>query len=224
MNSITRNSNNGDYYTIPVARSYNNRNWERVAGPYAQSLSISNCCKLVIPNLSDDDGKFLLMSFTHQINEREQVSRFFQQTTFGPDLDMINSWNYNTNIDQEMGSWVKAQMDETQTPITSHRAFYRERVDYSTIRQNAEKFRRPRHPCAKYARWREYSFGTSDMRSMVEVSRWNNQFLFSVDGVPRTVMNSFQDDVTGENLALGTYMLGECLYLCLYRFSLLQSY
>ena len=110
MNAITRQSGNSDYDIIPVARSYNSRNWERVAGPYAQDLSITGCCTLVLPsilsNLEEGEGtKFLLMSFTHSLTNQEIVSRFYQQTTFGPTMDMITSWNYNTNMDLQKNRW-----------------------------------------------------------------------------------------------------------------------
>ena len=75
------------------------------------------------------------MSFTHQPSNQEEVSRFFQQTTFGPKLSMINSWNYGNNLQQEMSKWVKAQTDESVTPPTSHRAYFRERADIQMQRE-----------------------------------------------------------------------------------------
>ena len=206
LNNIRRNSNNEDYYIVPVARSYNNRNWERVAGPYAQDLSISSCCSLNIPNLPKlPTGKFVLMSFSHQPSNREKVSRFFQQTTFGPTLDLINSWNYNNGLNREMGKWVKTQMDESQTPPTSHRAYFRERVDFQMKNQSSHRYRRPRHPCAKYARWREYSFTSDDYDKGIKVTRRNGQFLISIDGRPRTLRSTWKNEDTGENIGTGTF-------------------
>jgi hypothetical protein len=209
MNKIERSSSNDDYYIVPVARSYNSNNWERVAGPYATELSISNCCSLSIPNLSSvsssDNGKFILMSFSHSASNKEEVSRFFQQTTFGPDMNMINSWNYGGVMTREMGKWLKSQMDKDETPITSHRAFFRQRANFPLPNALAMQFRRPRHPCARYARWREYSFTPDEYLTLLNVSRWNGQYLLRVDGVPRTVVSTWKEEEEGQNLPLGDF-------------------
>ena len=206
INSIEKNSQTDDFYIVPVARSYNNRKWERVAGPYAQDLTVSTCCDLDIPNLPDlDDGRFVLISFSNTATDKEEVSRFFQQTTFGPDLDMINEWDYSNDMTQEMSKWLKSQMDESETPMTSHRAFFRERVDFHLYDAEAIQYLRPAHPCAKYARWREYSFIQNDYYSTLVVSRWSGKYLLTVDGVPRTVMDTWRDEDSGNNLRLGTW-------------------
>jgi hypothetical protein len=213
MNNINRNSNTDDFYMTPVACSYNKRNWEAVAGPYAQNLSINNCCTLVIPNLSDQssaNAKFVLMTFSHSTTDREEVSRFFQSTTFGPNLNMINSWNYNNDMKSEMNKWVKTQMNEKQTPLTSHRAYFRQRANFDMERQNANRIHRPFHPCAKNARWREYSFLTSDTGLTVAVTNWNGKYLISVDGYPRTVTDkSLWIDMYG-NVTPGTRTFSFC--------------
>jgi len=206
MNDIQRNSSNEDYYIVPVARSYNNKKWEKVSGPYVQDLSISNCCNLNIPNLPDlpTNGKFLLMSFSHSATDKEKVARFFHQTTFGPTLDMINSWNYNNGLEKEMGNWLKTQMDEDQTPTTSHRAFFRERLDFPLHNANANRYRRPRHPCDQYSRWRDYSFVAEDYDDEIVVSNWNGKYLIKVGGEPRTVVSSWKDE-DNQNLRLGSW-------------------
>jgi hypothetical protein len=231
MNTIERNSKNEDYYIVPVARSYNNNNWERVAGPYAQDLSISNCCSLAIPKLPNlaSEGKLILMSYTHSVSNKEEVSRFLQQTTFGPTLDMINGWNYGMDMTSGMGSWLKSQMDENQTPITSHRAYFRERANFPMLNSFASAFGRPRHPCAKYARWRQYAFTAADYQSQVSVTRWNGQFILSIDGNPRTVVSNWKD-AEGNDLDVDIYefckfqsFLVEYEYLYFYKALIIRS-
>ena len=222
LSNIRRSSINEDYYMVPVARSYNNGNWERVAGPYAQDLSITNCCDLVIPRLPNlATGKFILISFDHGVSSQEEVSRFFQQTTFGPNLSMINSWNYGNAMDREMGKWLSSQMDESQTPVTSHRAFFRERVDAAMSHQSADVFKRPRNPCAKHARWAEYSFTDDDYGFSISATDWNGQVLISVGWVdetlyPRTVMSysDWMDVYDQVTLPVGP---GIVLQFCTYR-------
>ena len=90
MNTISRDSKSSDFSLVPVARSYTNFNWERVAGPYAHDLEIINCfsgsCSLDVPHLSDVEGtsKFVLMSLSHSLTSQEEVSRFFQMGSFLP--------------------------------------------------------------------------------------------------------------------------------------------
>ena len=215
MDNIQRSSSNEDFYIVPVARSYNNNNWERVAGPYAQELSVNGCCNVVIPNLPNlrENSKFLLMSFSHSVTNKQEVSRFFQQTTFGPNLDLINSWNYNNDMMKEVGKWLEIQLDTNQTPITSHRAFFRERADFPMMFESADPFKRPYHPCDKYSRWREYSFVSLDYSEIysreIVVSSWNGQRLITVDGIPRTVVDALTEEGTGQTLPAGTYGLSE---------------
>ena len=235
-NTITRNSSNDDYNIIPVARSYNNRNWEKVAGPYAQDLTITGCCTIRIPNLylndDQDDGKLLLLSFSHELTTEQEVSRFFHQTTFGPTLDMINSWNYASSssangMQIEMANWLSDQMNASVTNPTYHRAYFRERVDFSMALENLlanlqSNNIRPRHPCEKDARWRPFSFTMDDHESESEltVSNWNGQKLLSVNGIPRTVVSAFRDR-DGANIRTGTYeicKLEMLSYLDLYMF------
>jgi hypothetical protein len=214
MNSITRESSNDDFDIVPVARSFNNQNWERVAGPYAQDLRINNCCSVAIPNLPNldgDNGKFVLLSFSNELSSEEIVSRFLQQTTFGPTLEMINSWNYNQgSMEQQMGKWLSNQMNTNLTPPTYHREYFRERTDFSTWNEAQNYFYRPRHPCEKYARWREFAFTTEDYAETpnLEVTRWNGKFLLKVDDVPRTVMNTWKDS-DEENIGTGLFYFCE---------------
>jgi hypothetical protein len=214
MDGITRNSKNDDFDIVPVARSYENRDWERVAGPYAQDLKVTDCCSLAIPRINsnlNDNGRFLLLSFSHQLDNKQEVSRFLQQTTFGPTMDMINKWNFDNNLQYEMADWIKDQMNENVTPSTSHRAYFRERLDHSSFRESIiSKERndktRPRHPCKKYARWREFAFTNDDNEFQLTVANWNGQILLSIDGIPRTVVSSFQDR-DGGSIGTGDYWI-----------------
>ena len=135
LSTLSSTSSLSDFNMVPVSRSYDGKNWQRVAGAYAQDLNIacsSGQCSLAIPTLPHlEVGKFVLMPFENSLetNDRASVSRFFQRTTFGPTLAMINSWNYSVDLLFEMSSWVKDQVDEAISPITSHREFFRKRLN-----------------------------------------------------------------------------------------------
>jgi hypothetical protein len=225
MESITRTSKNNDFDIVPVARSYNGGDWERVAGPFAQELSITNCCTIDVPTNvyssdDNDNGRFLLMSFNHELSsDKEVVSRFLQQTTFGPTMDLINSWNYSNSMDNEMFNWVKNQMDPSITAPTYHRSYFRQRTDFSLFREsillrlpNQILFynARPRHPCSRYSRWRRFSFTLDDFigDSVLTVSNWFiGRKLLSVNGVARTVVSSPFQDEDGNSIPNGSYYL-----------------
>ncbi len=211
LDNLSRTSNLTDYNIVPVARSYAGYEWERVAGPYAQSLH-TNCfnggiCDLDIPLLPNlvADGKFYLMSFTHSLPERAIVSRFLQQTTFGPTLGMINSWEYATNTLDAMASWVDTQI---QISPTYHREYFRARADGP--RNAGEKLSLKsygvRHPCSKDSTWTRVAFREEEYGSIyiTATERSDGTMLLSVDGVPRTVVDTWQS-IHGENLGTGTF-------------------
>ena len=222
MDSISRSSSNTDFNIVPVARSYANYDWERAAGPYAQDLAISSCstivCTLDIPLLSslDESGKFLLMSFTHSLSsDQERVSRFFQQTTFGPTRDLINAWSYGAgSLDSEMTSWLSKQMNEDETAMTSHRAYFRKNLDRSVHYQGGavdnslpfNDFHRSRHPCEQYSRWREYSFTADDYGYPLTAVHYSGGYLLSVNNIPRTIVSTHEWKTNyGHNIGSGTF-------------------
>ena len=215
LNNVSRSSNLADYNIVPVARSYAGYEWEKVAGPYAQDLTVacsSNSCNVNIPSLPNlDEGKFFLMSFEFNLSDRETVSRFFLQATFGPTLAMINSWNYGTSTLNSMTSWVQNQI--LSTDPTYHREYFRERVDgplgvsKSDEDRDHERSRRTHHPCDKSATWLRYSFRFEDSLKELVVSQVSSGLLLSIDGVPRTVVSRWQRYDNNQNLGTGTYAL-----------------
>jgi hypothetical protein len=114
-----------------VARSYSNNNWERVAGPYAQSLSVScsgSNCDLNLPSVNGlDNGKFYLMAFSHSLNTRQRNARFLEQVTFGAT---------NANLNSFSGSYANYIKNQMNISPTLHRAYFRERVEGTGLEAN----------------------------------------------------------------------------------------
>lgn len=220
LNNISVNSGIEDYNIVPIARSYDNGVWKRAAGPYAQKLVISSCssaCDLNIPILSNlDAGRFIMMPFEHSISDEAKVSRFFQQTSFGPTMAMINSWNYGRNLFNEMASWVKNQMNKNTTPLTSHREYFRKRVEGALEREeemsqygDEKQMFKVRSPCKAGSRWTQYAFAIDDYGEELTVTKRNDgSWLVEVMGVPRTVMSTWKDS-EGSNIGAGTFIFGE---------------
>ena len=58
LEDFDKDSGLADYNIAPVSRSYDGKDWQRVAGPYSQSLTVdcpssSSVCEILIPGLSD---------------------------------------------------------------------------------------------------------------------------------------------------------------------------
>ena len=223
MNSvtITRSTISADYNIIPVARSYNNNDWERVAGPYDSKLQISGCCSLTIPTnvhgMTNDSSKFqlLLMSFSTSLTSKEEVSRFFQQATFGPTKHMIDSWNYSQDLQSGMKDWVSSQMNETKTPITSHREYFRQRMDGQAFFQARSRYYGPKFPCDEFSRWRDYTFDRNDWGKIFYVSGAGGGLLLISEYVnnqykPRTVVSEWKWDYNDSDLGLGFFTFCKC--------------
>ena len=202
LDSFSVTSDSSDFTLTPIARFYGAQSdgWENVAGPYSQTAKIrcswSNRCKLNVPLMPDiPPGKFVLMSFEHSLkNFDETLSRFFTQTTFGPTKSMISDWSYS-NDTEGMAQWTKDQMNSAVTPLTSHRAYFRERADWSMKSESSGPGAYvPQHPCNKYSRWRDYAFTGDDYGKAFTVSELESgKLLIVVDNEPRTVVASFTD-------------------------------
>jgi hypothetical protein len=212
LDHFSRSSLFKDYHIVAVARSYAGYDWERVEGPYVQSLNSTcqeNTCILDIPVLANlEYGKFYLMSFAHSLPDKAVVSRFFQQTTFGPTLEMINSWDYGVaNIQSTMASWIKSQM---MSAPTYHREYFRSRMDgpRRQVGDYTSKNVSPFHPCGKGSSWTRMAFREEDYYSSIQSTvRSDGSVLLSVDGVPRTVVQSWKNHFKGTNLGSDTFYL-----------------
>jgi hypothetical protein len=68
---------------------------------------------------------------------------------------------------------------------------------------------RPRNPCQVNSRWKKHSFFEADYQANIVVTMNNStSYLFSINGIPRTVVGSFQgkfSNGTVANLPAGNY-------------------
>jgi hypothetical protein len=217
INQLSFTSRNEDFTLVPIARSYAASKWEMAAGRYTQEKQFkvrNKCpqkkCKLTIPILPNaKKGRFVLMSFRHSSSETEQLSRFLSQATFGPTKKILNNlqgWDFSGGFNSGLAKWTKDQMNLNKTPMTSHREFYRTRHD-SGMGQQVVVYSNltPQHPCDRYSRWAKYAFSGDDVNREFYVTTYGDRYLVTVEGIPRTIMNTWQDD-KDENLALGRWL------------------
>ena len=111
---------------------------------------------------------------------------------------MINAWTYSGTMLNRMAAWMKTQMNLTPT---YHREYFRKRVDGSLYEEydnyyedKNEQNLKTRSPCAQGSRWYEFAF-TSDDYAFGEftVERANGAYLVTMNGVPRTVLDEWQE-------------------------------
>ncbi len=139
-----------------VARNYG-YNWQNTF-PNTETLGNVNV------GLSDyqyyekslDNEKVFFRLSTNSVSSLSDshiISRFLQQATFGPTVDDINNiQNINSNISTipsnaallnqpytAFKNWISNQVDTSITPISSHRAYFRERSNPQYVNQNSSK-------------------------------------------------------------------------------------
>lgn len=205
VNNVSRYADLSDYNVVPVARSYSNNNWERVAGPYSQSLSVScpgSNCDLNVPSISGlDNGKFYLMAFSHSLTTRQRNARFLEQVTFGATTSKLNSFS---------GSYANYIKNQMNISPTLHRAYFRERVEGTGLEANDENrleigpSSRITGPCDSGSKWTRFAFTSEDWGGSFSASIRNGQWLLSVNDVPRTIVDNWVD-MDGNALSSGSW-------------------
>jgi len=187
---------------VPLARSYLQQDWDPTAGPYAASSIVTSCdstrCTLGIPSLAGTDPTaiFVLTTYDYSSDAQSQVARFLEQATFGPTLDDITGFNYDGDLLTNMAWWVQSQMDPWSVSPTYHREFFRARVDAGMWEDRITQTEKPRHPCRPSARWRRHAFTYSDRQEYINVTTLpdDGRLLISINGMPRTIVDSIQVD------------------------------
>ena len=173
----TDSSSGEDNQIIPVARSYNGREWESAAGEKASSIfaspgslvcsDVTSKCTISLP-APGANARFVLTSYGRSVSQRNEVARFLDQNTFGvttDDLDVLDVADWTSNPALRRANYVKDQMDTTKTAMTSHREYWRARANPKVT--HSSQVGRTDHPCDPDSRWRKYSFNRHDRRNMI---------------------------------------------------------
>ena len=131
--TLTKYSTSSEGYVVhtPIARSYNGKDWEQAAGEYADSLfdgeilCYDNGCQINLPEL-ESGSNYILSSFSYTLSDRDMYARFLETATFGITEEQLDTFeSTSNNVESNIISWVHNQMNETNTPMTSHRKFWR---------------------------------------------------------------------------------------------------
>ena len=117
---------------VPVARSYDGKSWEPSTGEIATRLlhgvnfgNYSIGTQLNLPELPAGE-KYFLTSYSYNTNEQDKVARLFESATFGTMAKDLSAWDKGEVTTSSVSEWIKDQIDK---PMTSHREFFRRRVN-----------------------------------------------------------------------------------------------
>ena len=119
---------------------------------------------------------------------------------------MIDNWAYS----QDANGMAQFLKDQIQLPLTSLRAEFRKGADFS-MKYNSITTAgvTPQHPCQQYSRWRTYAFTSAgDFGKPIKVINFSGKLLVSVDGMPRTIVQTFRSTDSSLN-GRGDYDIGK---------------
>lgn len=182
---------------LPFARRYENHHWEVMAGPLADYLSIKcdrlyhrqTYCSTVLVNrnfANVDLSIYMIQVETvpaPPYSRWDKRSRLLEQGSFGP----TNNELYRMPASPAL--WVRRQMHK-DTGSTSHRQFYRERVNspFGHPTQQGVVTR----PCDAHTHYRRYAISNKDSSrttgNLLEIKTSGRNKVLSVDGELRTVL------------------------------------
>jgi len=149
LSEVTVDGEGAESFVIPIARSYDDNEWEKEPGRIVEDTMYDhnwNCyfgaCEIDLPDLGLDkryklcSGEAPLRYTDPSLNaDSNVVARFLEQATFGAtqaDIDSINGAAGSRRrlaVEDNINSWIIDQMDETVTPPTSHREYWRARAN-----------------------------------------------------------------------------------------------
>ncbi len=221
----TDNSDGGKEYFAPVARSYDGFDWNRVAGPYSESLEITcmangnSYCHIQVPKVNDNTDivtTFRLMKYERTLPIKDEVARFFEQSTFGTRLEDINTAvtsideTYNGDSMNYFSSWLHEQI--YTVPPTFHRPLWR-----NNIKSKADGPRREgitTHPCDPGSRWRSRAFAKNDVGKRMTIGQVSNgKHSLSINGQIRTMVNGI--DFVNPDISLDRLDLPASFEICI---------
>lgn len=117
---------------VPIARSYDGRDWEATAGPLSDTLTSSlscsedNVCTFVgLSAPKYDTQSYVLTSYHHTgFGQEAEAARFLEQATFGPTRSTIDDLvTSSLSQEEKYKMWVRNQVENV--PMSSHREMYR---------------------------------------------------------------------------------------------------
>lgn len=111
---------------------------------------------------------YYLTSYESSLSDRDRIARFLERTTYGPtrsDLDNFQQRLDNTegkSLPLAQAQWVQEQMNAEDVGISSHREYWRKRLNPRAIESYYMGEVGP-EPCEVNSRWRKFAFTRDDV-------------------------------------------------------------
>ncbi|KAL7569362.1 hypothetical protein ACA910_010449 [Epithemia clementina (nom. ined.)] len=214
---------------IPVARSYDAGEWHQYAGDFSGMVVSCGETACMFDLTAPAEGSKYMLGATngYVLSNEENAARFFESTTFGMPLSDITSLAGKLAFSGEsaLATWINTQMDESKTPVSSLRQFYRKHVNgklqlrsitYSALSHVLIKLCHPTiipgifegtsnlgevtKPCEKLTTYRRYAFSIKDYDKYVNISSLNGGKKIEIDGRLVTVVNGTVTAADGTTL------------------------
>eukprot|EP00586_Coscinodiscus_wailesii_P011040 CAMPEP_0172493050 /NCGR_PEP_ID=MMETSP1066-20121228/24373_1 /TAXON_ID=671091 /ORGANISM="Coscinodiscus wailesii, Strain CCMP2513" /LENGTH=895 /DNA_ID=CAMNT_0013263005 /DNA_START=387 /DNA_END=3071 /DNA_ORIENTATION=+ len=206
----------------PVGRSYDGADWEISAGPFAQSLSAPICSESVcifvgLPEPDSANESYVLTSYHHDgFGIEAEAARFLEQATFGPTRSTID--NLVASGENKYTTWVKNQIETV--PMSSHREYYRRRVNPRMEYPFAHGAPGPKTACDRLSHWRMFALSDRDgwrssqskRTKYLHIELKNGRYVWYVEGMARTATDYLPDLVTEKGIVKEKFELYPILY------------
>ena len=146
-------------YYIPVGRSYDGNNWERVAGKHSElSYDCSandGTCSVTLPEVST--SKYYMAAYKYELTGKQSWIRFMEKAAFGATpqaiIDQANQFDVS-----DMATYIETQLALTPT---SHREYFRKRLNPRSLEVYKYGTTGP-HACDSGSYWRNFAFTRKD--------------------------------------------------------------
>jgi len=218
---------------MPIARSYDQNQWEVAPGTFASSVFLNNdiwcydngCQMDLTPSISKrqqsimpqafsmmsrSESKYYLTSYEHSLSQRNEYARFLESATFGitsSELDVLEG----SGAASPIAHWIKDQIDNV--PMSSHREYWRQGANPRALGPQLAGI--ADHPCDAMGRWRRFTFTIDDCDQdddtkaykLLRITSSGSNYILRLDGVDRTVVP--KSDFYVKNIGYESYVFDE---------------
>ena len=179
----------GSNLTVLAGRSYGGHSWESAPPGLIHFTcdGTSKICKVELPPDNIARYQVEVGHFNRSPDNRTLASRFLLRATFGPTRRGIDSFLDDHHGDAQ--AWVHQQMHDI--PPTSHREFYRQRVNPRVPEGSHLRSGEVRPACTDSSRWNRFAFTGEDVNAVLEMTHAGpDAVALSTTGDPRTVIST----------------------------------
>jgi hypothetical protein len=177
---------NKEGFLKPVGRSYGSFDWEQSPGDNSKLTfnCVNGFCVSTLPVI-EEGSRYQISAFNRpSYSEADEAARFLEQATFGQKMSEIQQL-VTGDLSENIVSWIQGQQKDV--PMTSHREFYRKRLN--ARHEAPQAFGAVTHPCEVGTRFRRFAFSSKDDAYSVQITTLNDKKVLKVNNAIRTVVD-----------------------------------